>query len=294
MTIEGKDVSGFQPNFSPAPSDDFVIIKASEGTGYRNPDRDGQVQRARRGGRTVGWYHYLHQGNIAAQARYFVATSGIADADLLICDWEGSAIPSCAEKDAFIRAVKILRPHSRVGLYCNTYTWKHVDTTSYRGDFLHIAQYSSSPPSIATPWKIWQYSDGGGKLDHNKAGFASRADMKAWADGLKPKPAPSGLVIQGKGYTPISYVSVFWVNANRAAKGKYVSRHVFWVQTWLHKVGLYAAALDGRWGAATQAAIYTYRRRLGWNVADSTGAVGLSSVTKLRASAGGGIPVKVK
>jgi peptidoglycan hydrolase-like protein with peptidoglycan-binding domain len=40
------------------------------------------------------------------------------------------------------------------------------------------------------PWTIWQYSDGGGKLDHNKANFDSRVAMKAWADGLKPPTIP--------------------------------------------------------------------------------------------------------
>jgi len=195
MTIEGKDVSAYQPNFSPATTDDFVLIKASEGTGYRNPSAVVQEARARTGGRVIGWYHYMHRGNVQAQAEYFVATLGIADGDLLVCDWEGSAIPTCAEKDQFIKAVKALRPHSRVGLYCNVNTWLHTDTSNYCGDFLHIAHYSTTAPPIKTPWTIWQYSDGGGKLDHNRANFPTRAAMQTWAHGLippppKPKPKP--------------------------------------------------------------------------------------------------------
>ena len=291
MTIEGKDIASFQPNFSPAPADDFVLIKASEGTGYRNPYAVAQAARARAAGRVVGWYHYGHQGDIPAQARYFVASPGIAIGDLLFFDWEGSKIPTVAEKDAFIRAVKVLMPHSRVGLYCNSYTWKNVDTTSYRGDFLFIAQYSSSPPSIATPWTIWQYSDGGGKLDHDKANFPNRAAMLTWSRGLIPKPRPTGLIIGGKRYTPISAVSVYWVNVARTAKGRYVSRHVFYVQTWLRKVGRYLGPLDGRWGASTQSAFDGFRRSLGWKAVDATGKVGLESLTRLHNITHGTIPV---
>jgi len=184
--IEGKDIASFQPNFSPAATDDFVFIKASEGTGYRNPDANAQAQRSRVGGRVIGWYHYLHRGGIQAQADYFVASPGIVDGDLLFCDWEGSAIPTVAEMIEFIKTVKVLRPHSKVGMYCNTYTWNNVNTSKYAGDFLFIADYNKPVPT--SPWTIWQYSDGGGQLDHDRAKFASRAAMLAWSRGLIPQP----------------------------------------------------------------------------------------------------------
>ena len=251
MTIEGKDVSSFQPDFSPAATDDFVIIKASEGTSYRNPYRDGQVQRARVGGRTIGWYHYMHRGNVQAQADYFVATTGIADGDLLICDWEGSQIPTCAEKDAFIRAVKNLRPHSRTGLYCNLYTWRSIDTTYYRGDFLHLALYSTQPPPAAVPWTIWQYSDGAGKLDHNVARFATRAAMKSWADGLKPPPGPPRLLLAN-------------FNAARSdiPHARTVQAHPLTVHRaeWaLHDFGFDPGPIDGHYGIRTDLAVRAFQ-----------------------------------
>ena len=264
--IEGKDVSGYQPNFSPAADDHFVIIKASEGTSYRNPDRAGQVLRARTGGRVIGWYHWLHRGNIPAQAAYFVATSGIADGDLLICDWEGSQIPTCAEKDTFIRAVKALRPHSRVGLYCNTYTWKSVDTTSYCGDFLHIAQYTSGSPSIKAPWTIWQYSDGGGKLDHNKANFPTRAAMKAWADGLKskPKPVPKPLPKPKPAGLPKLKVSDFNAARSDIHRARTVQAHPLTVHRaeWaLHDFGFGSPDLiDGHYGLRTDLSVRDFQK----------------------------------
>ena len=252
--IEGKDVSGYQPNFTPAPGDDFVIIKASEGTTYRNPDRDGQVRRARVAGRTIGWYHYLHRGTIAAQADYFVHTTGIEDGDLLICDWEGSAIPTCAEKDAFIRAVKNLRPHSRVGLYCNVYTWKNVDTSSDCGDFLHIASYGGAAPAIKAPWVIWQYSDGGGKLDHNVARFATRAAMLTWAHGLKSKPKPAGL--------PKLKLSDFNAARSDIPHARTVQAHPLTVHRgeWaLHDFGFDPGPIDGHYGIRTDLAVRAFQ-----------------------------------
>ena len=293
--IEGKDVSSHQPDFSPAATDDFVFIKASQGTSYRNSDAAAQVKRARVGGRTIGWYHWLEPGNIVTQAHYFAGSPGIEDGDPLVCDWEGKVLPSCAEKDQFIRAVKALRPHSRVGLYCNTYTWNKFSTSKYRGDFLQIADYNAPVPS--SPWTIWQYSDGNGQLDHDRASFSSRAAMKTWADGLLPKPEPkppAGLWISGKRYTPLRYVSVFWTNAARAAKGRYVSRHVFYCQVALAHLGHYTAALDGRWGPATQASYDRYRRSLGLKGADAAGSAGLSSLQRLMSAGKVTLPVKVK
>ena len=98
LSIEGKDIASFQPNFSPAGSDDFVFIKASEGTGYRNPFAVAQAKRARLDGRVIGWYHYGLHGAVQPQVDYFVNSPGIEDGDLLFFDWEGKAIPSVAEK----------------------------------------------------------------------------------------------------------------------------------------------------------------------------------------------------
>jgi len=264
MTIEGKDVSGYQPDFTPDPTDDCVIIKASEGTSYRNPARDAQVKRARTSGRVIGWYHYLHRGNIPAQAAYFVATSGIADGDLLVCDWEGAQIPTNAEKDAFIKAVKNLRPHSRVGLYCNVNNWKNVDTTNYCGDFLHIAYYSTTEPPIKTPWTIWQYSDGGGKLDHNRANFPTRAAMLTWAHGLVPKPIPKPPVVTGP--TP------YWLSLLLEARKKdmhaagTVMTHkatTLAVERALRKWGFVGnLVVDGHYGTSTDVAVKWFQAKV--------------------------------
>lgn len=92
------------------------------------------------------------------------------------------------------------------------------------------------------------------------------------------------LLIAGKEYPNIGYVSVYWVN--RARKLKARSRHTYLVQVWLRKAGTYKGPLDGKWGTSTQAALDNFRRkRLRWPAADSVGPLGIGSLRELRAAA---------
>lgn len=300
--IEGVDIASYQPSYTPGPGIDFVFPKASEGTGYRNPYGPAQAARARAKGCVIGWYHYLHRGNIQAQAEYFVSSPGIADGDMLFCDWEGSSIPSCAEKDQFIAAVKQLRPHSRVGLYCNSYTWRNVDTTSDDGDWLFIAEYGRSAPSIQHPWVVWQYSDGGGQLDHDRANFPTRAAMQAWAHGLMPAPvvthpidyhqaAPGSVItIGGRSYPNLLALRV--AQTVLAQKAGYVSRNTWYVQEWLTAAGKYHGPISGKWDGPTQAAYNSFRRSIGYTGRDAVGVAGITSLTRLRDAVHAHIPIK--
>ncbi|GAA2673926.1 hypothetical protein GCM10010400_40090 [Streptomyces aculeolatus] len=189
--IKGIDVSAYQSETYTTSGYDFVIVKATEGRTYINPKQAAQVARARAAGLVLGFYHFLWPGNIKAQAAYFVEKCASRPGDILACDWEhtssGPAATS-AEKDAFMREVKRLRPDHRVILYCNVDFWVNRDTSSYDGDGLWIAQYNGRPgdPSIRAKWLIHQYTSS--PLDINVAQFASRAAMRAWAGGTSTPP----------------------------------------------------------------------------------------------------------
>lgn len=176
MTLHGADVSSYQPSFDPPSSDSFLFIKASEGTSYRNPYRLDQANKARAKGLQVGWYHYLHHGNIAAQVDWFLNTSGMEAGDLLVCDWE---YPGCttADKDQFIKGIR--SAGHKGGLYCNTSWWTSIDTSGYVGDFYWNAAYQNTKPNLAQRIDFWQYTDS--PYDQNHGYFPSLADLKAWA-----------------------------------------------------------------------------------------------------------------
>ncbi|MET7479520.1 glycoside hydrolase family 25 protein [Streptomyces sp. NPDC005648] len=187
MMIKGIDVSNFQSETYDLTDVDFVIVKATQSTNYTNPRHAAQVTRARTNARVVGHYHFLVAGNIQAQAEYFVQHAAPKAGDILACDWETNpatkTFPSNAEKDRFIKAVKVLCPNNKVLLYTGQQFWLTKDTTSYVGDGLWIAQYNGKPgkPDITAKWLIHQYTST--PLDTNVAAFASRAEMAAWAAG---------------------------------------------------------------------------------------------------------------
>ncbi|MEU5024431.1 glycoside hydrolase family 25 protein [Streptomyces milbemycinicus] len=180
--LRGIDVSSHQTSFDPDGLA-FVFVKATEGRSYINPRQSSQAARAREAGCVVGFYHFLWPGNIAAQAEYFVEKCASQSHDLLAVDWETTSEgthASNAEKDRFIREVKKLRPGHRVLLYCNRTYWLNVDTTSYAGDGLWIADYvEAGKPRIKATWRIHQYAEH--PLDKNVARFDSKADLRAWA-----------------------------------------------------------------------------------------------------------------
>ncbi|MHB9758708.1 glycoside hydrolase family 25 protein [Streptomyces sp. BYX5S] len=182
--IRGIDVSSHQSTFD-TDGVSFVFVKATEGRSYVNPRLAAQTKRARDAGCVVGFYHFLWPGNITAQAEYFVSKAPEKAGDLLAADWETTGEgthASNAEKDKFIREVKRLRPNHRVMLYCNRNYWLNVDTTSYAGDGLWIADYvTAGRPRIQADWTIHQYTDS--PLDKNIADFGTKAAMKEWAAG---------------------------------------------------------------------------------------------------------------
>ncbi|MFI5657613.1 glycoside hydrolase family 25 protein [Streptomyces sp. NPDC051684] len=183
--IRGIDVSSHQSTFD-TDGLSFVFVKATEGRSYVNPRLAAQTKRARDAHCVVGFYHFLWPGNITAQAEYFVSKSPEKVGDLLAVDWETTGEgthASNAEKDKFIREVKRLRPNHRVLLYANRNFWLNIDTTSYAGDGLWIADYvSAGKPRIKADWAIHQYTDS--PLDKNVADFESKDALYEWAGGV--------------------------------------------------------------------------------------------------------------
>ncbi|MYV49207.1 glycoside hydrolase family 25 protein [Streptomyces sp. SID2888] len=183
--LNGIDVSAYQSSAYGTDGLSFVFVKATEGRSYVNPRLTAQTKTARDAGCVVGFYHFLWPGNIAAQADYFLAKAPEQTGDLLAVDWETTGDgthASNAEKDLFIRTVKQLRPHHRVLLYTNRNFWLTVDTTSYAGDGLWIADYvTAGKPRIKATWRFHQYTSD--PLDKDVADFAGKAALQQWAAG---------------------------------------------------------------------------------------------------------------
>jgi len=69
---------------------DFVIAKATQGTGYVNPHFREAIDRAIGDGKLVGAYHYAGGGDPEAEARHFLG---------VVADYVGLAVP-CVDWEA--------------------------------------------------------------------------------------------------------------------------------------------------------------------------------------------------
>lgn len=284
MGIYGIDVSNYQPQHFPTTVQghavDFAFIKASEGTSYVNPVQAAQTAWARSHGLVTGFYHFLHAGNINAQAAYFVAKADSVAGDLLACDWEMGGV-SGADKDAFLKEVKRLRPDHRVGLYCDASHWLHVDKTSYVGDFLWLADYngSATKTGIQHAVQIHQYTST--PVDTNyAAAWANRAEMKAWATGSKAPTVPA----KPKPVVDLSNIIAAAKTDPRAKQGHTThAADVKLVEAALKAEKLLSAtyASDGSYGTATVAAYAKWQRKLGYSGKAADGIPGSTSLKKL-------------
>lgn len=94
MALTGIDISSWQAGIdvSAVPSD-FVIIKATQGTAYVNPDMARTATATIKSGRGLGLYHFATVGDAVAQADHFLATVGDrVGSAVLVLDWEADAV----------------------------------------------------------------------------------------------------------------------------------------------------------------------------------------------------------
>lgn len=194
MSMNGIDIASYQAgiNLNTVPCD-FVIVKATEGTGYVNPDFDRAYDQAVAAGKKVGIYHYASSGGAQNEADYFLYMVGSrVNTAILVLDWEQGGnvnFNSVAYAKAFLDRV-YQKTGVRPLIYmsksvCRQFDWSSV--APYYG--LWVAQYANYNPTgyQSDPWTdsygygawsspvIFQYSSSGhlsgwnGNLDLNVA-----------------------------------------------------------------------------------------------------------------------------
>lgn len=211
MTLNGIDIASYQTgiNLTVVPCD-FVIIKATQGTGYVNPDCDRAYQQAKRAGKLRGTYHYVGGGNAVAEADYYVNNiKGYLRDGLLAIDWEAEqngAWGNEAYLEQLVRRV-IERTGVKPLIYSMASRYAQVAAVAKKLDCgLWIAEYADMNPTgyQAHPWRegayacaIRQYASTGrlngwgGNLDLNIAYMTREQWAKYVNPGGKPAPAPS-------------------------------------------------------------------------------------------------------
>lgn len=200
MTLKGVDISGYQSGI-PA-HQDFVIIKATEGTSY--VDGPFHTWWAELGASHTlrGAYHFSHPANSAiAEADHFLSIVGsvVKKGDLLVLDHEvsdGMGAAHCAQwaRDWCARVKQ------KTGITPVVYTFLSF---AWAGNCAGLEIYplwiadpsaASGHPRVPAPWKTWalhQYgSPGGIDLDIFEGDRATWLALGGGTPGPTPTPAP--------------------------------------------------------------------------------------------------------
>lgn len=212
MALNGIDVSSWQSGIDPAgmPAD-FIIAKATQGTGYVSPACAPQVDGALAAGRMAGVYHYIDGSGAQAEARYFVdQVRGWLHRVVLAVDWESGSNGAWGDVgylDAVVAEIIRLTGVKPL-VYASASVYGQIAQVGQTHDCgLWVAQYASmgSTGYQDSPWNegaygcaMRQYSSNGrlpgydGPLDLDKF-YGSREDWLAYAasDGSQQPPAPS-------------------------------------------------------------------------------------------------------
>ena len=221
MALNGIDIASYQAglDFSKVPCD-FVIIKATQGTGYTNPDCVRAVEQAMSLGKGVGVYHYISGGNAVAEANFFINSILNWIGKVMIClDWEFDQ-NSAWGNESYLEQV-INQVIARTGvppmIYAPASRYNQVAEVAERHNCgLWIAQYADTNPTgyQNTPWNegaytcaIRQYSPAGrlngwnGDLDLDKF-YGSLDDFRKYYGSSSSAPSkpstsgPSGTTLQ--------------------------------------------------------------------------------------------------
>ncbi len=237
--MNGIDISSWQSGINVGANGvpaDFVIIKATGGDGYVNPDCDRAFQQAISSGKKVAVYHFANEvgleGTAEQEADFFLKNiKGYIGKAILVLDWESTNKGDVAWAKRWLDYVQ-----SKTGVKPMFYTYTNV-LQSYnfssiaKADYgLWLADYGANNPqgySQPTPpsvpyWNfisMYQYTSNGqlngwdGRLDLNV--FYGDRDM--WDKYANPKskptpqpPKPSGKVRRNYRVDGLEFINGLW------------------------------------------------------------------------------------
>jgi lysozyme len=175
MRATGIDISRYQGKFTYQNNHDFIIVKATEGTTWVDPEFENNLPEVQKVP-IRGAYHYFRtEYDPIAQAEHFYNTTKDKGFHFLCVDYEGynnvlnqeglTNLGMC-----FAELESLVNP---VFLYTSPYIYRD-NILAYDNIWIYVplwmAHYNGQDPQTGAPqtwgndWKMWQYSaDGNGK-----------------------------------------------------------------------------------------------------------------------------------
>lgn len=194
----GIDISQHQPDYDPTVRPvDFVVIKFSEGTTYRDP-RALQHLESARSVPIKGGYHYFRSGmNWESQAQNFINAVAGLDLHFLACDYEtlrntlsaatdedARRIMSYVEKETGLDCLLYSRPSVLIPMIARKSTWVKSCKLWIAQWYERNAFYSRDLSPDFDNWLIWQY---GGDYKHPTQGWIVPGYLEGAAWGVSSR-----------------------------------------------------------------------------------------------------------
>jgi GH25 family lysozyme M1 (1,4-beta-N-acetylmuramidase) len=240
MTIFGPDVSGYQAGLKIQAGTPFMFAKATEGTGYTDSSYANFKAQAASVGALFAGYHFLTQGNGAAQAQHAISVIGKTTCTMLDVETDGSSNAGVADIEAFVAEYRALGGNVKL-VYIPHWYWGNIgspslaplnslglslissDYTSYSDGGPGWAAYGGVNP------QLWQFTDaysyGGSSIDYNayRGTVAQLSALMGYIGAAAPSspaaPVASQVIAnpaQHNPYTPLSVDGAFGANTAKA------------------------------------------------------------------------------
>lgn len=209
--LNGLDGASYQTGLNPAKVPcDFVIVKATQGTTYVNPDFRRMADAVIAAGKLLGIYHYGAGGNPVSEANFFLETiKPYIGKAILALDWEKDMNPAFGKSDVSWCKTFLDHVKEKTGVtsfiymsksVCRAHNWIAVarDYPLWGAQYANnnLTGYQSNPWTDSGSWGAWdkvtifQYSSHG-----RLSGWNANLDLdiaymnsKEWAEWASGKP----------------------------------------------------------------------------------------------------------
>jgi GH25 family lysozyme M1 (1,4-beta-N-acetylmuramidase) len=203
VILNGIDIASYQKDMDISKvTADFVIVKATQGTHYKNPYFSTQAETTLSSGKKLGVYHFIDvssgDGSMVQQAQYFVnAVKSYIGQAVLVLDWENTPGSEALRKGPSYAKQFLDEVYRLTGVRAliymsqgvtSTYDWSSVAASGYKlwvasypHKYMNGTGYVSNPTPISTnygAWSsptIWQYSD-----STKVGGYSNGVDVDAF------------------------------------------------------------------------------------------------------------------
>lgn len=171
----GIDIASYQRTLVPGKvPGDFIIIKATQGTGYINPTFEAQADATLKAGKILGLYHYANGSGVTGEVNFFLQTVSKYIGKAFLClDWEnipnGGANPQFTSPAYAKQFMDEVRKRTGLTMFIygskdscfNAMDWSAVKAAGFPcwgaqyPNYTPINGYSQNPWQSAKPWGPW-------------------------------------------------------------------------------------------------------------------------------------------